>query len=183
MFCYSANMIYQIEQSLKENSLLLITTGSTPHTWYMQLLRKFTSSTINHFIGPAVRGMKTNWFSSISELILPFTFSFTHLFLSCLSLRPASHSDLNTKPTRPDPEGESSLPKSDKTPRMESPAKKDTDRRLTTPTKSDAIPRSSGSPASPVPRSKRKEGKGKQKGTYVACIEFTCLKVKTCNGS
>nr|XP_046255436.1 MAP7 domain-containing protein 1a isoform X5 [Scatophagus argus] len=66
-------------------------------------------------------------------------------------------SDLSTNPTRPDPEGESSPSKMDKTPRMESPAKKDTDRRLTTPTKSDALTRSPGSPASPVPRSKRKE--------------------------
>ncbi|TMS10388.1 MAP7 domain-containing protein 1 [Larimichthys crocea] len=40
---------------------------------------------------------------------------------------------------------------------MESPAKKDTDRRLTTPTKSDTIPRSPASPASPMARSKRKE--------------------------
>ncbi|XP_070767673.1 MAP7 domain-containing protein 1a isoform X1 [Enoplosus armatus] len=67
------------------------------------------------------------------------------------------HCDLNTNPTRPDPEGESSPPKTDNTQRMESPAKKDTDRRLNTPTKSDFIPRSPGSPASPVPRSKRKE--------------------------
>ncbi|XP_030249389.1 MAP7 domain-containing protein 1a isoform X11 [Sparus aurata] len=67
------------------------------------------------------------------------------------------HSDLNTNPTRPDPEGESSPPKMDSTPRMESPAKKDADRRLTTPTKPDAIGRSPGSPASPGPRSKRKE--------------------------
>ncbi|XP_051263101.1 MAP7 domain-containing protein 1a isoform X6 [Dicentrarchus labrax] len=67
------------------------------------------------------------------------------------------HSDPNTNPTRPDPEGESSPPKTDITERMESPAKKETDRRLTTPTKSDTLPRSPGSPASPVPRSKRKE--------------------------
>ncbi|XP_036930661.1 MAP7 domain-containing protein 1a isoform X1 [Acanthopagrus latus] len=67
------------------------------------------------------------------------------------------HSDLNTNPTRPDPEGESSPPKMDSTPRMESPAKKDADRRLATPTKPDAIARSPGSPASPAPRSKRKE--------------------------
>ncbi|XP_041798457.1 MAP7 domain-containing protein 1a isoform X4 [Chelmon rostratus] len=66
-------------------------------------------------------------------------------------------SDLNTNRTRPDPEGESSPPKTDNSQKMESPAKKDTDRRLATPTKSDAIPRSPGSPASPVPRSKRKE--------------------------
>lgn len=85
------------------------------------------------------------------------------VFILCLSLRPAPHSDLNTNPTRPDPEGESSPPKMDSTPRMESPAKKDADRRLATPTKPDAIARSPGSPASPAPRSKRKEGKGKEK--------------------
>uniref|UniRef100_UPI0037E79F91 MAP7 domain-containing protein 1a isoform X2 n=1 Tax=Semicossyphus pulcher TaxID=241346 RepID=UPI0037E79F91 len=67
-------------------------------------------------------------------------------------------SDLKTNATRPDPEGESSPPKTESiTPRMESPAKKDTDRRLTTPTKADIIPRSPGSPASPHPRTKRKE--------------------------
>ncbi|XP_039663015.1 MAP7 domain-containing protein 1a isoform X7 [Perca fluviatilis] len=63
-------------------------------------------------------------------------------------------SAVNQNPTRPDPEGESSPPKTDPTERMESPAKKETDRRLTTPTKSDIIPRSPGSPASPVPRLK-----------------------------
>ncbi|KAK2844873.1 hypothetical protein Q5P01_011532 [Channa striata] len=65
------------------------------------------------------------------------------------------HSDLKTNPVRPDPEGESSPPKSDNTQSTESPAKKDTDRRLTTHTKSDFISRSPGSPASPVPRLKR----------------------------
>ncbi|XP_042279793.1 MAP7 domain-containing protein 1a isoform X2 [Thunnus maccoyii] len=65
------------------------------------------------------------------------------------------HSQLIKNPTRPDPEGESSPPKTDNTQRMESPAKKDTNRRLTTPTKPDVIPRSPGSPASPVPKSKR----------------------------
>ncbi|KAM6994995.1 MAP7 domain-containing protein 1a isoform 4-T4 [Tautogolabrus adspersus] len=67
-------------------------------------------------------------------------------------------SDLKTNPTRPDPEGESSPPKTESiTHRMESPAKKDTDQKLTTPTISDIIPRSPGSPASPLPRTKRKE--------------------------
>ncbi|XP_034410060.1 MAP7 domain-containing protein 1a isoform X3 [Cyclopterus lumpus] len=65
-----------------------------------------------------------------------------------------SHSALNTNPTRPDPEGESSPPKTDNTERMVSPAKKNTDWRLTTPTKSDVISRSPGSPASPIPRLK-----------------------------
>ncbi|XP_044214579.1 MAP7 domain-containing protein 1a isoform X5 [Thunnus albacares] len=65
------------------------------------------------------------------------------------------HSQLIKNPTRPDPEGESSPPKTDNTQRMESPAKKDTNWRLTTPTKPDVIPRSPGSPASPVPKSKR----------------------------
>ncbi|KAM6935358.1 MAP7 domain-containing protein 1a isoform 2-T2 [Lycodopsis pacificus] len=65
-----------------------------------------------------------------------------------------SLSALNTNPTRPDPEGESSPPTTDTTERMASPAKKDTDWRLTTPTKPDVIPRSPGSPASPVPRLK-----------------------------
>ncbi|XP_069559922.1 MAP7 domain-containing protein 1a isoform X2 [Brachyistius frenatus] len=64
-------------------------------------------------------------------------------------------SALKTNPTRPDPEGESSPLKTDNTLSMGSPAKKDTDRRLTTPTKSERIPRPPGSPASPVPKSKR----------------------------
>ncbi|XP_033958937.1 MAP7 domain-containing protein 1a isoform X6 [Pseudochaenichthys georgianus] len=62
-------------------------------------------------------------------------------------------SDLNTNPTRPDPEGESSPPMMD-TERMESPVKKETDPRLTTPTKSGVIPRTPGSPASPMSRLK-----------------------------
>lgn len=152
----------------------------------MQLFRKFTSSTINSFIGSVGKGMKANRLSSISVLVLPFYLVFYSLaFILCLCLRPAPHSDLNIKPTRPDPEGESSPPKTDKTQRMESPAKKDTDRRLTTPTKSDVIPRSPGSSASPAPRSKRKEGKRKQKchllSTHATCTESRCLKVKTYN--
>lgn len=153
---------------------------STLHIWYIQLWRKLTSP---YFTDPTVTGMKTNWLGSISERVEPFTFMFIHLYSFRLSLRPASHSDLNTNPTRPDPEGESGPPKPYKTQRMESPAKKDTDRRLTTPTKPDAIPRSPGSPASPAHRSKRKEGKGKQRGTCDARGEFYLLKGKTCNGS
>lgn len=131
---------------------------STLHTSYLQLFRKFTSPTLNYFRGPAVTGMKTNWFHLCARL----TFYLVINSLVFLCLRQAPHSDLNTNPTRPDPEGESSPPKRDHTQRMESPAKKDAEmRRLTTPTKSDVIPRSPGSPASPVPRSKRKEGKGK----------------------
>ncbi|XP_068615535.1 MAP7 domain-containing protein 1a [Brachionichthys hirsutus] len=42
---------------------------------------------------------------------------------------------------------------------MESPTKKDPDRRLTAPTKTHAIDQSPGSPASPAPRAKRKESK------------------------
>ncbi|KAM3613500.1 uncharacterized protein V6R79_000585 [Siganus canaliculatus] len=67
------------------------------------------------------------------------------------------HPDLNTNPTRPDPEGESSPPKMDNISRVESPTKKSTDRRMNTPTKFDGLPRSPASPASPVPRSKKKE--------------------------
>lgn len=96
-----------------------------------------------------------------AECSLFFVLSCSLVSFLCLSLGPASHSDLDTKPTRPDPEGESSPPKSDSIAKMESPAKKGVDRRLMTPTKTDAIPRSPGSPASPAPRSKRKEGKGK----------------------
>ncbi|XP_024917242.1 MAP7 domain-containing protein 1a [Cynoglossus semilaevis] len=63
-------------------------------------------------------------------------------------------SDLNTNPTRPDPEGESSPPHADR--RMESPAQRDADRRPTTPKKSDITPHSQpGTPASPVHRSKQ----------------------------
>ncbi|XP_029958213.1 MAP7 domain-containing protein 1a isoform X2 [Salarias fasciatus] len=62
---------------------------------------------------------------------------------------------LNMDPTRPDPEGESSPVPTDDTRRTESPARKSTDRRLATPTKADVMSRSPGSPASPVPRSKK----------------------------
>ncbi|KAM9310085.1 MAP7 domain-containing protein 1a isoform 2-T2 [Pholidichthys leucotaenia] len=58
-------------------------------------------------------------------------------------------------PARPDPEGENSPLNIDNMKRMESPAKKDAGRRLTTPSKSDIISRSPASPASPVPRTKR----------------------------
>ncbi|XP_031708758.1 MAP7 domain-containing protein 1a isoform X2 [Anarrhichthys ocellatus] len=97
--------------------------------------------------------MKTNWLSSVCVLVLPFT-SLACFFILCLPLQPAPLSALNTNPTRPDPEGESSPPTTDTTERMASPAKRDTDWRLTTPTKPDVIPRSPGSPASPVPRLK-----------------------------
>ncbi|XP_037309927.2 MAP7 domain-containing protein 1a isoform X1 [Pungitius pungitius] len=70
------------------------------------------------------------------------------------STRKSSLSAPNTKPTRPDPEGQSSPPKTENAERMESPDKKDTDWRLATPTKSDVMPRSPGLPASPVLRSK-----------------------------
>nr|XP_057908802.1 MAP7 domain-containing protein 1a isoform X2 [Doryrhamphus excisus] len=63
------------------------------------------------------------------------------------------HEVLNRKTTRPDPEGASSPQKTAQG--MESPARKDAERRLTTPTKADVIPASPGSPASPAPRSKR----------------------------
>ncbi|XP_077950629.1 MAP7 domain-containing protein 1a isoform X13 [Gasterosteus aculeatus] len=70
------------------------------------------------------------------------------------STRKSSLSALNTNPTRPDPEGQSSPPTTENAERMESPDKKDSDWRLTTPTKSDVIPRSPALPASPVPRLK-----------------------------
>ncbi|XP_058503618.1 MAP7 domain-containing protein 1a isoform X2 [Solea solea] len=60
------------------------------------------------------------------------------------------HSYLEINPTRPEPEGESSPLNTDNCQRMESPAKKDAGRRLTTPRKSDIIARSPGSPASPA---------------------------------
>ncbi|XP_072249940.1 MAP7 domain-containing protein 1a isoform X2 [Leuresthes tenuis] len=56
---------------------------------------------------------------------------------------------------RPDPEGESSPSKTENPQRMDASAKKETDRQLTTPTKSDVISRSPRSPASPVPRSNK----------------------------
>lgn len=101
-------------------------------------------------------------------LFLPFTLSCTHLFLFPVFLffLPAPHSELIKNPARPDPEGESSPLKMNDTQRTESPAKKDTDRRLLTPTKPDVIPRSPGSPASPAPRSKR----GKQTQSSIHCL-------------
>ncbi|XP_008290126.1 MAP7 domain-containing protein 1a isoform X3 [Stegastes partitus] len=81
----------------------------------------------------------------------------------CRQAKPDPCSVLNSNPTRPDPEGESSPLKTDNTQRMDSPVKKDLDRRLTTPTKSDIIPRSPASPASPVPRSKRDAVKSEER--------------------
>ncbi|XP_068180009.1 MAP7 domain-containing protein 1a isoform X5 [Antennarius striatus] len=71
----------------------------------------------------------------------------------------STHTDLDLNPVRPDPEGESSPPDTENNLRMESPIKKDLDRRLTTSTKSQSIDQSPGSPASPAPRAKRKENK------------------------
>ncbi|XP_030014220.1 MAP7 domain-containing protein 1a isoform X2 [Sphaeramia orbicularis] len=102
--------------------------------------------------------MKTNQ-SRLSFLSLRYLSLYLVIFLtcvdSCLFLYPAPHSDLSKNPTRPDPEGESSPPKTELIQRMESPAKKDTERRLMTPTKPDVISQSPGSPASPSPRSKK----------------------------
>ncbi|XP_034029976.1 MAP7 domain-containing protein 1a isoform X2 [Thalassophryne amazonica] len=64
-------------------------------------------------------------------------------------------SELNVDSTRPDPEGESSPPHMENFQGKESPAKKDPDQRLTTPTKCDVIPPSPGSPASPHLKTKR----------------------------
>ncbi|XP_041843401.1 MAP7 domain-containing protein 1a isoform X2 [Melanotaenia boesemani] len=61
---------------------------------------------------------------------------------------------LKTTSLRPDPEGESSPLKTENTQKMDSPLKKETCQRMATPTKTD-LSRSPGSPASPVPRSKR----------------------------
>uniref|UniRef100_A0A1A8PAZ4 Microtubule-associated protein 7 domain containing 1a n=1 Tax=Nothobranchius rachovii TaxID=451742 RepID=A0A1A8PAZ4_9TELE len=63
---------------------------------------------------------------------------------------------LKTNLSRPDPEGESCPLKTDNTQKMESPSK-----RLTTPTKSDLISRSPGSPASP--KSKRDVTKSEER--------------------
>ncbi|XP_056901136.1 MAP7 domain-containing protein 1a isoform X2 [Takifugu flavidus] len=68
-----------------------------------------------------------------------------------------SHSDLNTRPARTEPEGESSPPESERPQRMESAETKDVEQRLSSHTKPDAVPLSPVSPASSVPRSKRKE--------------------------
>lgn len=111
--------------------------------------------------------MKVNWFEFSFWRALPF-----HpviFFLSLLVFLSSSHlslqPDLNTNPTRPDPEGESSPPHADR--RMESPAQRDADRRPTTPKKSDITPQSQpGTPASPVHRSKQ----GKQKGFLRCCL-------------
>lgn len=77
--CFSMLQVFSL---LSENSLLLRTMDSTPHTRYMQLLWKFTSSTLNCFIGPAVKGMKANWLSSNCP---PLAFSPCH-FLTCFLL-------------------------------------------------------------------------------------------------
>ncbi|KAM8871131.1 MAP7 domain-containing protein 1a isoform 2-T2 [Spinachia spinachia] len=70
------------------------------------------------------------------------------------STRKASLSALDAQPTRPDPEGQSSPPKTESAVRTEPPEKKDAAWRMTTPTKPDVIPRSPALPASPVLRLK-----------------------------
>ncbi|KAI9999974.1 hypothetical protein NQD34_011817 [Periophthalmus magnuspinnatus] len=66
---------------------------------------------------------------------------------------PSPVPELAVDQTRPDPEGESSPPTTESTPRMETPTKKDP--RLETPTKADVISQSPRSPASPASRSKK----------------------------
>ncbi|XP_056142041.1 MAP7 domain-containing protein 1a isoform X2 [Lampris incognitus] len=65
------------------------------------------------------------------------------------------HPALNTTPARPDPEGESSPLKTETMERMESPTRKNADRKVATPTKPDYIAQSPASPVSPLARSKR----------------------------
>lgn len=84
---------------------------------------------------------------------------------------PASRSDLDARPVRTEPEGESGPPESDKPPRMESAEKKDAERGLTSHT--NVAPLSPLSPASSSRRSKRKEGKGIK---VCLCSSFLCWK-------
>ncbi|CAN9513835.1 unnamed protein product [Ophioblennius macclurei] len=106
---------------------------------------------MNSFIGSAVNGMKMNRLTSALDLAsTPLVYLPVDLVSST-----APCSLLNMNPTRPDPEGESSPVPTDDTKRMDSPLKKPADRRLATPTKADVMSRSPGSPASPVPRSKK----------------------------
>lgn len=105
--------------------------------------------------------MQINWLSSIflhvSNLLPSYLLSGV---LFCLPFQLASHSDLNTRPERTEPEGESSPLESDQPQRMESAETKDVEQRLSSHTKPDAVPLSPVSPALSVPRSRRKEGKG-----------------------
>lgn len=78
------------------------------------------------------------------------------MFCSVFLHKLASHSDLNTRLVRSEPEGESSPPESDKPQRMESAEKKDVEHGLTS--HKTAVPLSPVSPASSI--LKRKEGKG-----------------------
>lgn len=147
LFIYHNSMISSVVSFCKGNSLLPSASDSTHHVGYLELLRNLTSSVeLPH--RPA---------SDRNEDQQVGFGLWTCLIYWLCSLWLASQSDLNAKPTRPEPEGESSSPKPQ---RMESPAKTDTDQRSTTHTKSDAVSQSPGSPASPVPRSKRKEGNG-----------------------
>lgn len=78
------------------------------------------------------------------------------MFCSVFLHKLASHSDLNTRPVRSEPEGESSPLESDTPQGMESAEKKDVEHGLTS--HKDAAPLSPVSPASSI--LKRKEGKG-----------------------
>ncbi|XP_037532079.1 MAP7 domain-containing protein 1a isoform X6 [Nematolebias whitei] len=75
---------------------------------------------------------------------------------------------LKTNPARPEPEGESIPLKADNTQRMESPARKEMDRSLNTPTKPNITSRTPGSPASPkskrdVPKSEERQKLAKER--------------------
>lgn len=104
----------------------------------------------------------TGWVSLLCFVTL-YSVSVSYLFPLCPFPLPAPVPELSPNQTRPDPEGESSPPKTENIQRMESPAKKDPNRRLATPTKTDVISQSPGSPASPVSRSKR----GKQEYIFL----------------
>lgn len=159
-------MVVWIEWS-QSHRIITVSCSLMPHPWTppftldMCIHSGSLHHPLNYLIGLDLRGMQINWLNSIflhlSNLLPSYLLS---CVLFCLPFQLASHSDLNTRPARTEPEGESSPPESDQPQRMESAETKDVEQRLTSHTKPDAVPLSPVSPASSVPRSKRKEGKG-----------------------
>lgn len=111
---------------------------------------------LNYLIGLTCTGMKINRLNSISLHLSTFwLLRYSLVFCSVFLHKLASHSDLNTRLVRPEPEGESSPLESDKPSRMESAEKKDVEHGLSS--HKNAVPLSPVSPASSI--LKRKEGK------------------------
>lgn len=149
--------VITLSSNLLTKVFFLSTIDSTLHIWCIH--SGSLHHPLNYLIGLTWTGMKINWLNSISLCLSTFwLFVYSVVFCSVFLFKLVSHADLNTRPVRTEPEGESSPLESDKPQRMEPAEKKHAEHGLTSHT--NAFPLSTVSPASSILRSKRKEGKG-----------------------